>query len=63
MKVVLRKVGCVVMVYLAGGVSAINITHMKYGIPEHYESGGWKIVFSLLLAVMFGVFAIGRNRD
>jgi len=57
-----KRIGCLFMVWMSGLVSSIQLTHMKYGIPDHYESGWGKFAFAVLLGVMFGAWAIQQNK-
>jgi hypothetical protein len=54
----LKRVGCLVGVFLAGGVTFANITALQHGIPAHYEADIGKIVLAIFLAIIFGAQAI-----
>lgn len=57
----LKKFTCLFMVFMAGGVTFANLAVMEYGVPTHYEASWGKIVFAVLLAIIFGIKAIGKR--
>jgi len=57
-----RKVGSIVIVFLAGGIAFINLFLLKYGGgPDHYTYGWHKVYFAVGLGILFGVLAIGER--
>lgn len=55
----MKRIGCLIMVFLAGFVAALNASALRYGQPEDY--GSWySIAFAICLAVFFGYGAIER---
>lgn len=59
----LKRIGCLCLVFLAGGVVFANLLVMVYGSPEHYHANWGKVIFALLLAVYFGYCAIHPDRQ
>lgn len=53
----LKKMLWVFMVFLAGLVCSINLTWLKYGIPEHYDGSWAKVGLALVFGVGFGWMA------
>lgn len=58
----LKQIGCLCLVFLAGGVTFANLSVMVYGVPAHYSASWGKVIFALLLAMFFGYHAIRPDR-
>jgi hypothetical protein len=52
----------IVVIFGLGGVAFLNLSHMKYGIPMHYESSWLNVVICVSLAVLNGMPLIKRKR-
>jgi len=51
------------LVFLAGGVTFLNLSVLKYGVPTHYEASWFNICVASLLAIVFGVSAIWKSEE
>ena len=50
------------LVFLAGGVVALNLSCMKYGVPTHYDGSWFNVGFACFLAIAFGVSAVSKGK-
>ena len=51
------------LVFICGGVAAINLSGLMYGIPPHYEAAWWKVGLACLFGVVFGTQAQSQTDD
>ena len=56
-----QRIGSLIMVFLAGGVTNGNLIVMMYGEPNHYDASVGKVIFAIILAVVFGWIAIYKK--
>lgn len=57
----LKKIGFIFLVFMAGSVASINLCYIKYGIPAHYDGGWIKFIFACFLAIVFGAVAVTKR--
>jgi len=58
----ITKIGLIFLVFMAGAVASLNLAHIKYGIPLHYNGGWGNFAFACFLGLVFGtVVAIKRT--
>ena len=56
------KIVYLLVVYLSGFVSALQLTKMIYGIPEHYDGNYWKLGIAIILPVISSALLIMENK-
>ena len=54
----LRRMACLLMVFLSGMILQMNLSSMQYGIPSHYTPAWWKVGLAILLGIMFGALSV-----
>jgi hypothetical protein len=43
------------MIFLSGGVCFLNLSTMKYGVPQHYNASIWQVVMAVFLGICFAI--------
>ncbi len=56
MKVISKSFYCA-LVFFAGFVCALNLSELKYSIPEHWDGDWGSVGLSVLIAVVFSLLA------
>jgi hypothetical protein len=58
---ILKRIGLLCIVFLAGGITFVNLSAIKHGVPMHYDANLGKIAFAVLLAIVFGYYMAHRT--
>jgi hypothetical protein len=60
MKKYLKVLGCLFILFLAGGMSAINLSYVLFPdeMPKHYSGGFAKLIGCIVIAIWFGYCVI-----
>ena len=50
------KIGMMIMIFMSGFVTALNLTALAHGGPEHYDASWLKVLFALGIGFIAGIF-------
>lgn len=59
----LKRCGCAVVIFMAGGNTFLNLSHMKYGYPTHFEGSWRKIIVSCAIAMLWTILMIRQQGE
>ena len=57
-----KRIGSLMVVFVAGGICMGNLLWLQYGSPVHYEGGWHKVAISVLVAIWMGGLAIKESK-